>query len=193
MNRGVYKYIVPRDLSDAEVAKALSALPAWRLQKALSYRRPIDRFLCAKAYNLLKQALEECFAFTSDITFSYGPGGKPFLEGRPGIHFNLSHCSSCVCCIVSSRPVGIDVEDIQYDSDLMEIAFNPQEREVIRKADSPEVEFTRLWTMKECCLKLRGDGITDDIRDVLTQKKPRLDIEINADRGYVMCAAEEIF
>ena len=48
---------------------------------------------------------EEPFRYTA------APGGKPWLEGHPEIHFNISHCAACAACALGDAPVGIDVEN----------------------------------------------------------------------------------
>ena len=37
----------------------------------------------------------------------------------------------------------------------------------IKQAANPELEFVRLWTMKESLLKLTGEGINDYMKNVL--------------------------
>ena len=191
----IYSKAIPEDLSPETVAAALELLPLWRRRKALAYRQLADRFLCAEAYLLLKQALYEAYALTGDFNFvcsKAAAGGKPSLEGFPDIHFNLSHCPKCVCCAVSDFPVGIDVEQIQFDGDLLDFAFNEEERQAILAASSPAVEFTRLWTMKESLLKLTGEGMSDDIRDVLSKRGCGIAFNTitDAEHSYVLCSAE---
>ena len=123
-----------RSRGEEALERRLRALPQWRREKALAYRRPLDRFLCAEAYLLLERALKEQFGLPGPFEFEYGPCGKPFLKGHPGIHFNISHCSRCVCCAVSDRPVGVDVETIQYDPDVAAYAFSDEELSRIRGA-----------------------------------------------------------
>ena len=185
----ILSHEVPAALSDETVAEALAQLQSWRLEKALAFKRPLDRYLCAEAFLLLKKALREAYGLAEEFTFVYGPAGKPALKEHPEIHFNLSHCGSCVCCIVSSSPVGIDVEDIQYDPDLARAVCNAAELEAIADAESPDIEFTRLWTMKESFLKLTGEGMVDDLKNLLSRPQlPDFDIKINA--GHVMCSAQ---
>lgn len=190
MSSRTFKYDVPEDLSDKDVREALDQLPSWRLEKALSYKRPLDRFLCAKAYLLLRDALTQEYGYAGDFSFVYGPCGKPALKERPDIHFSLSHCSSCVCCILSSSEVGIDVENIQYDADLSEMVLSERERESVLAAERKDIAFTRLWTMKESLLKRSGEGIRDDLKGLLEGKIPSFVLDINTQRGYVLCSAE---
>ena len=166
----------------------LLRLPYWRREKALSYRNARDRFLCAEAYLLLKGGMAELYGMDADPDFCFSPSGKPSLEGYPEIYFNLSHCSRCAACVIADHPVGVDVEDIQYDEALARMVFNREELDLVFASSDREVEFTRLWTMKESLLKMRGDGLTDDMKDVLRNCSTSFDVEICRERGYVLCS-----
>jgi 4'-phosphopantetheinyl transferase len=90
------------------------------------------------------------------------------LVGHPDIHFNLSHCREAVACVVSRRPVGIDVESVShYKESVARYTMNDEELAMIEAAERPEAAFIRLWTMKEARLKLTGEGITDDLKTAL--------------------------
>jgi Phosphopantetheinyl transferase len=190
--RVVLKTEVPENLSDTFVDDRLRLLPSWRLEKALSYRFPLDRYLCAEAYLLLAEGLKSLFGVDGELEFGYSDSGKPFLKGHEGIHFNLSHCRRCVCCIVADHKVGIDVEEIQYDPLLAQQICNEEELAIVRSSAEPELEFTKLWTMKESLLKLTGEGLRDDLKDVLNDDRILYDIELNQACGYLLCSAEEI-
>lgn len=47
--------------ASAELGKLLPRIPQWRLQKVVSYRRDIDKFLCAKSFLMLEEMLRENF------------------------------------------------------------------------------------------------------------------------------------
>ena len=153
---------------DFDLEAALLELSPERREQALRYRHELGRRQCALAYLLLKRALHEGYGITGNPRFNYGEQGKPLLADYPDIHFSLSHCREAVACAVSDRPVGIDVESIgRYREQLAAYTMSEDERAAIAAAASPEVAFTRLWTMKEALLKCSGQGIVDGLKTVL--------------------------
>jgi len=174
-----------------ELASSLSLLPVWRRQKALSYRYDIDRYNCAKSYLLLKDLLLTHFGIDDYFKFGYGPYGKPFLVNYPDVHFNISHCHKAIFCAVGDTPIGVDIEEIQYDKALAKQIFSDTEIIRINGSDNPSVEFTKLWTMKESYLKLIGSGLTDDLKSVLDSCDPtiKFDTGIDLDTGVVYSVA----
>lgn len=143
-------------------------LPQWRLDKSMSYRNDIDRFLCAKSFLILEEMLRVNFGLVHCPEFSYGSHGKPYFREYPGVFFNISHCHRGIACAVSDRAVGIDIEDIQYDDELARMILNQDELTAVRCSDDPGTEFTRLWTLKESFLKLNGEGLRDNMKDILS-------------------------
>lgn len=176
--------------ASAELGKLLPSLPQWRLQKVMSYRQDIDRFLCAKSFLILEGMLREEFALDCCPEFSYDRYGKPFVQEYPRVFFNISHCHRGIACAVMDKPVGIDIEEIQFDEDLAKVIFNTEELEVIRNANEPAVKFTEFWTRKESILKLTGEGLRDDMKMVLPDaNEVAFTTEINQSAGYVYSTA----
>lgn len=174
----------------SELKKLLPLLPQWRLQKALSYRQDIDRFLCVKSFLMLEDILRENFGLAQCPEFLYGSHGKPYFSDYPGIFFNISHCHRGIVCAVMDKPVGIDIEEIQFDEDLAKVIFNPEELEAVRSADEPEVKFTEFWTRKESFLKLTGEGLRDNLKDVLSDaNEATISTGINRSAGYIHSVA----
>ena len=178
------------DRQDPELSEALSGLPEWRLRKALSYRFDIDRYTCAQAYKLLRELLSENYCITGDVEFDYHTDGKPFLKDYPEIHFNFSHCRRAVLCAVGDSPLGVDVEQIQYDPDLARIVLSPRELAATESSQDPALAFTELWTRKESLLKLLGTGLPGatgpadtpgDLRGVLDSADPAIGFHTEAD------------
>lgn len=153
-----------------DLTEALAAVSAERRTYALRYRREEDQRLCLSAYLLLQRALREEYGLSEVPPFCIGEHGKPALEGYSDIHFNLSHCREAVACVVSTHPVGIDIEMVDsYDEALLPTTMNEKEQQMILESPHPESTFIRFWTMKESLLKLTGEGITDNLPSVLSK------------------------
>jgi 4'-phosphopantetheinyl transferase len=77
--------------------------------------------------------------------------------------FNLSHTKNYfTLAITKDTPIGIDVENINKNTDIIGISnrfFHPEEHEQILKADNQEDCFFRIWTQKEALVKTIGAGI----------------------------------
>ena len=164
---------------------ALPLLSEQRREQVLRFKYELGRKTCAAAYLLLCEGLRKEYGITEPPLFEYGEHGKPAIVGRPDIHFNLSHCREAVVCAVSSRPVGVDVESIRsFKESLVEYTMNQGEVERIRQSERPDVEFIRLWTMKEAVLKMTGAGISRDLKTVLTGQE-RIETRVNLEKNYV--------
>lgn len=157
-------------LKGERLARLIDSLPQWRREQAMKFRYESGRRECAMAYRLLTDILSENLGIAGQPEFVTGKHGKPMLKGMEHIHFNLSHCSRAVCCAVSDRPVGIDVENTgRYKESLARYVLSDNEMQRILCAQDTDLEFTRLWTQKEAVFKLTGEGITDDIKSILEQ------------------------
>jgi 4'-phosphopantetheinyl transferase len=173
------------NLQHFDFEAALPLLSEQRREQALKFRYELGRKTCAAAYLLLCDALQQEYGISERPVFGYGEHGKPFVIGHPDIHFNISHCREAVVCVVSDRPVGADVEEIQrYKDSLARYTMNDEELAVINASSRPDVEFIRLWTMKEAKLKLSGSGIIDDMKHVLDGTEHFLTV-INEEKGYI--------
>ena len=97
--------------------------------------------------------------------------GKPFCRDLPG-HFSLSHSGDYAVCAVSSQPLGVDIQKkVEYRADVSERCFSPDEREQLFKAADRDVEFTRIWALKESYLKASGIGIFTPLSSFSTVEK----------------------
>lgn len=151
-----------------DLDEALGDVSEQRRRKALAFKHELGRRQSVLAYRLLKQALAKEYDLIGNPVFDYGEHGKPYLIGHPEIFFNMSHCAAAVACAVSDRPVGVDVESIRpLRPTLAKYVLNDDELSLVMSSDRPDREFTRLWTMKESLLKLRGTGLRDDLQSLL--------------------------
>ena len=173
------------DIQGFDLEAALPLLSEQRREQALRFKHEQGRKTCAMAYLLLCRALREEYGLTEKPLFEYGKHGKPAIVGHPDIHFNVSHCREAVVCAVSDRPVGIDVESIrEFKDSLVRYTMNDLELQRISQAERPEVAFIRLWTMKEAKLKLTGEGIRNNLKDVLDGSE-RFQTVVCEEKGYI--------
>lgn len=96
--------------------------------------------------------------------FAYAELGKPYFPDFPEIEFSVSHTRKSLCVAFSTHPVGVDIEFLDRrvrSAGLAERYFHPAEADFIRNQDDAERDsaFLRLWTAKESCVKLTGEGI----------------------------------
>ena len=173
------------DIEGFDFEAALPLLSDQRRKEALRYTFELGRKLNAAAYLLLRQGLKEEYGITDAPVFEFGEKGKPFFLGNSDLHFNLSHCRTAAVCALSRHPVGIDVEHIRpLRESVVRYTMNDAEISRIMSAENPDLEFVKLWTQKEAVLKLRGTGITDDIKEALCGEE-RPHTVVNLEKGYV--------
>ena len=146
--------------SDEVYEKHLSSLPAWRREKALLYKKLDDRKRSVLAFVLLQRALREEYGITEVPEFVYNEFGKPSLPNLP-IHFSLSHCKVAVACAVSDHNIGIDVESIvPYNPDVARRVCTADELKMLEQSSNKNVDFIKLWTVKEAISKYKGMGLS---------------------------------
>lgn len=162
------RILIEEDIWGFDLDAALKQISSQRRDQALKFKHEEGQRLCVMAYILLKRLLQEEYGIEDNPVFEYNEHGKPSIAGYPDIHFNLSHCKEAVACVVSNRPVGIDVEVIrEYKESLVHYTMNEKEVHEVETATDPAIAFIRLWTMKEATLKLDGKGIIDDLKHVI--------------------------
>jgi 4'-phosphopantetheinyl transferase len=104
-----------------------------------------------------------------DLTFRYGPRGKPYLDPQrhdDAIRFNVSHSDELALVAVSrGRELGVDIERVRpLDGidDIVARQFGPSERLAFGRAATTArlSTFYRFWTLKEAYLKACAAGIS---------------------------------
>lgn len=111
------------------------------------------------AYELLAKGLKRLYGI-SEFRTQKGEHGKPFLTDHPEIHFSISHCKGLALCGISQGEIGADAELIRsFNPKVMKRIFSPEEREFVSSSEFPEMEFFRIWTLKEALGKYLGTGI----------------------------------
>lgn len=181
------------EIEKIDLQGALQLISEQRREQALRYKFEQGQRLCVAAYLLLKQALLEQEGITENPIFEYGEHGKPFIVGHPELHFSLSHCKEAAVCVLSRKPVGIDVESIgRYRDSVARYAMSEEELAMIQNSEQPEVTFIRLWTMKESLLKMTGEGINDKMKETLQGVNTEMFTTVERiDKNYIYTICEQ--
>lgn len=149
---------------------ALTQVSAQRREQALKFRHENGRRLSLAVYLLLMDGLREEYGIQTPPVFDYTAEGKPFILGRPDIHFSFSHSGNVALCALSDQPVGADVEVPRtITPSLVSYTMNDREQEQINASADPALRFLYFWTCKEALLKLTGEGIRNDMKQVLSE------------------------
>ena len=93
-----------------------------------------------------------------DLDIARAPGGKPYFPAAPWLHASVSHSGGIWLCGLSHATIGVDIQRIQRTREqaLARSFFHPDE---IRWLAAHPNSFFALWTAKEACVKLTGEGI----------------------------------
>jgi 4'-phosphopantetheinyl transferase len=100
------------------------------------------------------------------LRFAHGPFGKPELEPKSAVRFNLSHSGELALLAVNlEREIGVDVEALRAVSEAESIArgnFSSNEFAAFCGLDEKQKlsAFFNCWTRKEAFLKAHGAGLS---------------------------------
>lgn len=92
------------------------------------------------------------------VTIAHDDAGRPLLPGT-ALHLSLATRAGIVAIGLSDRPLGVDVELVQDDTQA-ETLLHPEEHSMLaslRGAARGEA-FARLWAAKEAFVKALGTG-----------------------------------
>ena len=119
-----------------------------------------------------------------------GPYGKPYLTEYPEIHFNISHSGGWAVCALASMPCGVDIQERRSirSRRMVERTMNAREQRQILEAEDGTGEFIKLWTYKESCIKLSGEGLHQDMK---TLKPPACHQFFWLEKDLAGCVAGE--
>ena len=183
--RGVGLHVWRASLrQEAEVLRALShTLTPEELARAERFHFRKDRESFVVARGVLRDILGRYLGERpARIRFAYGEYGKPALAAEIGgglpLRFNVSHSHELFCCAVAcGREVGIDVEHLRVDVEVLELAAHFFSRgEVAALGGLPPGQrlrgFFNCWTRKEAYIKARGEGLSHPLSDFTVSLEP---------------------
>ena len=107
------------------------------------------------------------------------PRGKPNCKDS-SLHFSISHTKNHVFCAISDRPIGIDAEELDRDTNLKlaDKILSPAERAQYDAAADKRLALLKFWVLKEAQVKLTGEGLPGVFRHTdFSLNDPRVTIQ----------------
>ncbi len=112
------------------------------------------------AHKLLSWVLKHEYGI-EEYTLGKNSHGKPYLQSHPAIKVNLSHCKGLAVCAVGGNALGVDCEGIRrLREGVVRRVCTEEETAFLRDSANPDLDFTRLWTLKESFVKAVGRGVS---------------------------------
>lgn len=165
--------------------RRLSELSTFRKEKILQYRYRKDQNLSIGVGMLLDYCLRKLGTREKNVKYIFGKNGKPAFECNGGhalmlenVHFNVSHSGNMAVCSWGTMPVGVDIEQIEYNHSKT-IPYHMLTCQEVKHLDSLSdtcmriEEFYRIWTLKESFVKAIGAGLAislDSFNIILSDK-----------------------
>ena len=147
-----------------EAAALADELPEPYLKKAREFSSPKRRssFLAGR---VLLQRLLKSHGFLSPLpALSLSEHGKPYLPKDVPWFFNITHSQGFIALAFGKCEQGIDLEAAKPRHDFTGVTQRVLTKAELAyigsmKPDTALDEFTRLWTVRECLLKVTGRGL----------------------------------
>lgn len=140
------------------------SLSKGRQQKIEAIKAAGGRRSTLGAWTLVDHGLQQLFGLRErDVTIAYGAHGKPYVQNKPHIHFNLSHSGDYVLAVFAPTEVGCDIQQTTQGTREARIAarfFTEAEQQALAAG----MDFYRIWARKESYIKCIGDGMARDLR-----------------------------
>ena len=101
-----------------------------------------------EVYDLLKTSFLKLFGEEAPNVFK-DKNGKPYFDGKPDIHFSISHSGDYAMCAISGDPIGADIQKTQEISQKML-------KRVFTENELENADPISLWCLKESFVKFKG-------------------------------------
>lgn len=162
---------VPPTRQEIDALSEMLVEPERERARRFAFERDAELFITAHA--LLRYTLWRATG-VSNWQFSTNQFGKPELHprsGHPRLRFNLAHSAAlAVCAICHDHDIGVDLEAIDDDFQIDEVAenyFTAHECAQLNSCprDARSAAFLRIWTLKEALIKATGRGLSQPLDD----------------------------
>jgi 4'-phosphopantetheinyl transferase len=138
-------------------------MDADKQQQVLRLRHREDQDRGMAAHCLIKFVLHYVYGLPREaLLLTRNEWGKPYIADST-LQFNLTHSGNWVVCGIDSKPIGVDIEQINnIDTAALEPFFSPSERHMLEQLEGRDrgLLFYDLWTLKESYVKMIGKGLS---------------------------------
>ena len=118
-----------------------------QIDKALKYKNETDQIRSLASSYLINKLSKEPLLF-NDM-------GKPFFENGP--YFNVSHSGRYIVMAVSTKEIGVDIEEnVEKNMSSLIRIFNETEAKMVKE----HADFYYMWCAKESLIKCIGGSIS---------------------------------
>ncbi len=183
----VHLWLRSLDASPVEISGWYELLSSEERDRAERFKVERPRIAFVLTRGTLRSLLAHYLGIEAKaVRFRYEKRGKPFLEDRTGLCFNVSHTDGLALIgFVKSRSIGVDVEKVKPDTEVRKLAerfFSARERRDLRplRGDELRAAFFRVWTRKEAYIKATGEGLSLPL--------DQFDVSIAAGERDALCA-----
>ena len=148
-------------------------------EAVLSHCKKKESFLAADA--LIRMGVQN---------LHYGDKNKPLADN---CYVSISHSGNMVAVCKSDKPIGIDIEKIDYDRDIKKIAerfYHGNELEMFRENPTAETFFD-IWTKKEAYSKISGEGVGEVFNGFDSLSLDGYTFETENINGYMLSVCEK--
>ena len=126
----------------------------------------------------------------TEICLKYGEQSKPFY--KDDVKFSITHTGDYVFIALSRKKIGIDAEYIrEINKKLVSRTANTNEINVLETSEQFNVDFLKMWTVKEAYFKCTGTGITDPAAVTVFDIKQNYTVKTYTDSNYIISTVEE--
>ena len=155
--------------------------------RASRFKFPRDRTRYVVSHAALRSILGSYLRIApEELRFSLGQNGKPKLQAKEAIPFNLSHSNAiALIAVARERQLGVDVEWMKEDFPFTEVAqrfFTLREVAALTTVPTglQSEAFYKCWTSKEAFLKAKGTGLNGELDEVQIGLTPEKRVRIGA-------------
>ena len=144
--------VISLSYGESHYHSLLKSLSEEQKEKALRFKHEKDQIRSILSSCLINKLSKE--------EVKRNENGKPYFENGP--YFNVSHSGKYVVMAVSTKEIGVDIEEnVPKDMSMLIKIFNEVEAKMIKEHQ----DFYYLWCSKESLIKCMGASI-NKVRDI---------------------------